>query len=71
MRKLRLKEKDTDRFLQLEDTGNGALLVVEESGNVTAQFSLTLKQLGQVREWERGVSNDFFKKNKVVVGKQK
>lgn len=70
MRKLRLKEKNTDLFLQLEDTGKGALLVVEESGNIIAQFNLTLKQLGQIRDWGKGVSDDFFKNNKVAVRKQ-
>lgn len=67
MRKLRLKEENTDLFLQLEDNGKGALLIVEESGNIVAQFRLSLKQMGQVRDWGKGLSDDFFERNKVSV----
>jgi hypothetical protein len=70
MRKLRLKEKDTDQFLQLEDSGSGALLIVESDG-IVAQFSLSLKQMGQIRDWGKGLSDDFFKRNRVTIGKQK
>lgn len=62
---MRLKEKNTDVFLQLEDTGEGALILVEVSGTVMAQSSLTLKQVSQLRDWCIGLQDDFFKRNKV------
>jgi hypothetical protein len=71
MRKLRLKEQNTDLFLQLEDNGKGALLVIEEAGNIVAQFSLSLRQMGQIRDWNKGLSDEFFKRNKVTIGKHK
>ncbi len=66
MRKARLKEKDTDVFLQLEDTGKGALLLVEVDGSFMSQVALTPKQINQLRDWCVGFNDDFFKRNKVT-----
>ena len=65
MRKTRLKEKDTDKFLGLEDTSKGALLVLEQDENYFS-FRLTPKQVLQIREWCTQFQDDFFKKHKIT-----
>jgi hypothetical protein len=64
MRKTRLKEQDTDQFLQLEDTGKAALFLID--GSIVSQFTLTPKQVNQLRDWCTGFNEDFFKRNKVT-----
>ena len=69
MRTLKLKEKDSDMFLRLEETENGAALVaVTKTGEVLSYTTLTLKQMSNVREWMCGRQDEWFKKHRVTSG---
>lgn len=66
MRKLSLKEKEGDLFLRLENAPKGALLSIWENNDLlVGQFLLTIKQVGQLREWCTEQGNDFFKRNRI------
>jgi hypothetical protein len=66
MRKTRLKEKNTDLFLQVEAIGDKMLLLVDESGNMVSQFTLTVKQVAQLRDLCIAFNDEFFKRHKVT-----
>lgn len=66
MRTLKLKERDTDIFLRLEEADEGALLVVERSGIIQGTILLNLKQLSNTSEWITGRTDEWFKQHKVT-----